>query len=144
MLFYIMVVLTLLSLIFMFISFSEGGAGFFGFFLFVFGLPIGLVWHSHADDLATISTQGELVAVYERRRASLNESLSSFDFPKSGALMNSDSPVASIVRNLSDVEEALAKAELSVVKAKRAITSRKLGWMAGVVDVVGDYEEVTE
>jgi hypothetical protein len=121
---------------------SEYAAAGFGI-AFVFGIiggiPTVATWSSHADDLGTIAAQQEVIVVYERQRDDLNKTMAGFNYP-SGALMNADSPVRSIVEQLASVEGLLAEARSDGAKAIKSIEQRRHGPFSGVITIVGDYK----
>lgn len=96
-------------------------------------------WYSHSRDLALIFAQDEVIQVYEREVIDLNKRLAGFEYPE-GALMNSDTPVSSIVHQVSVWQEKLARARADQAEAKRSIEHTRYGLLSGVIDVVGDYK----
>jgi hypothetical protein len=91
---------------------------------------------NHVDDLAIVRGQQEVIEVYEDRIKSLETRLNSFKYPQS-ALLNADSPVASIVNSLSEAEKEL-KANEERAKARRNIIARKAGPFSFVVTIYGE------
>jgi len=102
----------------------------------VFSLPS---WLSHSDDLGTIEAQQHVIQIAKNQTKLLNQRLKEFEYPK-GALLNADSPVKSIVDQLSHWQQKEADAELAIAYAKRNIEQRRVGPMNKVIDFVGDYK----
>lgn len=128
-------------------GFFEGGDGedkaFFGFvscFLSIIPLAIIIItWVEHAEDLSKIRSQQHVIEVYEERQENLNETLSTFNYPRreNDIVLNADSPVASIVEQLSEVETKLAGVRAEVAYAKRSIDARSIGPLGGIVTIMG-------
>ena len=97
-------------------------------------------WSYHAEDLSIIAYQDLVINDYEERIASLNSRLQAFDYPK-GALLNSDTPVASIVKSISEAENGLLDAKTERSKAILSVERTKNGPMSGVISFVGDYKK---
>ncbi len=97
---------------------------------------ISAVWHDHAKDLATVDEQQRIIDVYEKQRDDLRETLKTFPYPKDAALMNHDTPVASLVTQLGVVEQSLTKAREREAAAYKSIAATKRGPMSGVVAFV--------
>lgn len=107
--------------------------------IFPGGVPTMIVWAEHAEDLGTISAQQEIIVVYEKQRDDLSKTMAGFNYP-SGALMNADSPVRSIVEQLASVEGLLAQARQEKAEAIKSIEQRRYGPLSGVITVMGDYK----
>lgn len=114
-----------------------------GVFVFIiaglmFGVPTTFVWTGHANDISIIRAQEPVIQVQRDRIERLSGRLDAFQYPDGSALLNADSPVAAIVKSLSDAEDALAKAESERALALRSIEARKAGPMSGVVTIIGE------
>ena len=109
-----------------------------GFTLVLSGLSLG-EWAYHAQNLSTIAYQDLVIKNYEERIASLNSRLQAFDYPKS-ALLNADTPVASIVKSISDAENELLNAKTARSQAILSVEKTRNGPMSGVISFVGDYK----
>uniref|UniRef100_A0A6H2A0K8 LemA family protein n=1 Tax=viral metagenome TaxID=1070528 RepID=A0A6H2A0K8_9ZZZZ len=95
----------------------------------------------HADNLGTLRAQKYVIAVYEKRIEELNVVLSKMipeGRSKNAVLLNQDSPVKSIVDNISIANADLAKARAEEAKAKITIAQRKAGPFAFVVKWCGE------
>lgn len=103
------------------------------------GLTFFGTWQNHANDIAKIQSQDEIIRVQKDRADRLNDRLSSFDYP-SGALLSADTPVGSIVSELSSAEAALARAEAERATAIRSVEARRIGPFSGVIEFAGDYK----
>lgn len=101
--------------------------------LCVFSAAPIISYQNHASDLATINEQGRVISVYEERKESLEKTLNSFKYPENISLMNGDSPIASIVKQLSETESDIASAKKKQAEAYINIEGRKLGLMSGVL-----------
>lgn len=111
-------------------------------FTAVLSIPAIVIWSGHSEDLSVISTYSEVVKVYQERRDRLTATMDSFNYPStnSSILLNADSPIKSIVEQLSKTESELAEAESKIAKAKVSIEARRLGPNSGVIAMVGDYK----
>jgi len=98
-----------------------------------------LTWMIHAQNLGTIAAQGEVVSVYRARVESLETMLSGFEYPRS-ALANSDSPVAAIVKSLSEAQTALLEAEAKRAEAIVSVERTRHGPFSHVIKLAGDYK----
>ena len=108
------------------------------FILLVAPIPSYL---KHADNLGTLRAQKYVIAVYEKRIEELNVVLSKMipeGRSKNAILLNQDSPVKSIVDNISIANADLAKARAEEAKAKITIAQRKAGPFAFVVKWCGE------
>lgn len=103
-------------------------------------LIVSIVWTEYAGDIATIKEQERIISVYEQQRDDIKDTIKMFAFP-AGALMNADSPVASIVEELANAERYLASARNVKAMAYRSIEQTRLGIMSGVIDMVGELPE---
>jgi hypothetical protein len=102
------------------------------------GIAFSMITYSeHADDLATLRGQHEVIAIYEARRDRLNQTLAEFEYPK-GALLNADSPVRAIAESLSVTENMIADSEKELAKTRIRIEARKLGLFGYIVTWMGD------
>jgi hypothetical protein len=110
---------------------------FFASLLTVFPL---FTWYGHAQELSIIAYQDLVINDYEERIVSLNSRLQTFDYPKS-ALLNSDTPVASIVKSISEAENGLLDAKTERSKAILSVEKTRNGPMSGVISFVGDYKK---
>lgn len=90
---------------------------------------------SHADDLESVEYHTERVEIQEVRLERLRGTLQNFDYPE-GALMDKDSPVASIVGEISETEKSIAEAKEAIVKTQKNIRSRKLWIFSFVTKIV--------
>ena len=97
-------------------------------------------WAYHAKNLSTIAYQDIVIKDYEERIASLNSRLQTFDYPK-GAFLNADTPVASIVKSISEAEHALLDAKTARSQAILSVEMTRKGPMSGVISFVGDYSK---
>lgn len=100
-----------------------GGLGLFFLLCFLF---VGTFFSSlnHVNDLESVQYHEKRIEIQTERLERLRSTLEDFEYPES-ALMNDDSPVASIVNQISDTEIAIAEAKKSVAETKRDIRSRK-------------------
>jgi len=105
----------------------------------ILNTPILMTWTGHAKDLGTIDAQHEIITIYQERVDRLNQLLNEFQYP-AGSLLNADSPVAAIVKSLSEAENKLAEAKEEKARAIRSIEQRRHGAMSGVITLVGDYK----
>lgn len=106
----------------------------------IFTFPFSLwEWSYHAKNLSTIAYQDVVIKDYEERIASLDSRLQAFDYPKS-ALLNADTPVASIVKSISDAESGLLDAKTARSQAILSVETTRNGPMSGVISFVGDYK----
>lgn len=143
MLFYVLLIMPFMPMLVwsftaLFIEWNEPGPSLVVCFLLTMGLtciPMG-VWGDHASDLSKISSQQQLIDAYEKEVQDLNTRLSSFNFPE-GALLNADTPVASIVKNISVWQEKLANARAERAIAIRSIEARRNGPFSSVIEFVG-------
>ena len=102
-------------------------------------LPVTAIWQSHANDLSKVRAQQPVIEVYEERRDTLATVLENFNYPiRDGITLNADSPVASVVEQLSEVESKLADVKAEVALARRSIEARRAGPMGGIVTLMGD------
>lgn len=116
-------------------------------FTIILGFAVGLfptavlivIWSVHASDISKVLAQGQIIVIQEERVAQLTDRLNTFDYPR-GALVNNDSPIASIVSALNDAESSLAKAKHERALAIRNIEARRVGPVSDVIDFVGDYK----
>ena len=114
-----------------------------GFVLSVplFALPVLLTWSDHAEDVAKVVAQHHRIDVYQARIDSLSQRLSEANYPdKPIVSLDSDTPWATMMIQLSEAESELAGAKDERARAIRSIEARKRGPMSGVVSFVGDYE----
>ena len=96
-------------------------------------------WSKHAEDLSKVRAQQPVIKVYEERRDTLATVLENFNYPiRDGITLNADSPVASVVEQLSEVESKLADVKAEVALARRSIEARRAGPMGGIVTLMGD------
>jgi len=98
-------------------------------------------YFKHADNLGTLRAQKYVIAVYEKRIEELNVVLSKMipkGRSKNGILLNQDSPVRSIVDNISLANADLAKARREEAQAKITIAQRKAGPFAFIVKWCGE------
>lgn len=115
-----------------------------GIFVGVIGListaiPVAATWVNHASDLSVVSSYSAVISVYEERTERLADMLAQVT-PTGGALMNADTPVASIVASLTEAEEQLAGAKADQANAIVRIEARRRGPMSGVIGFVGGYK----
>ena len=127
--------------------FSQDGELFVGsvcffFFSFIVSLLLIIPWTHQASDLAKVTTQHHMVEVYEKRIDSLENRLNNASYPeKSVVSLDSDSPWATMMNQLSNAETKLADVKAERAKAIRSIEARKNGPMSGVVWIVGDIPQ---
>ena len=147
MIFYILLFLWVVPAIFaLLFLFKEGGANvceiMLWFTLFTSLLTVFPIskWSSHARNLSTIAYQGLAIKDYEERIESLNSRLQTFDYPK-GALLSADTPVASIVKSISEAENGLLDAKTARTQAILSVEMTRNGPMSGVIYFVGDYKK---
>jgi len=146
MLFYILGIISIILaagvlLFFIFGEFECVMASIFVFLASVF--PVSVTWNNYANHVSNINNQHLVIEQYQERIDSLNTRLQNFDYPKS-ALMNADTPVAAIVKSLSDAEEKLLAAKESRITSIKEVEATRLGPMSGVINFVGDYKQQTE
>ena len=79
--------------------------------------------YKHSRDLESVQYHKERVEIHVDRLTSLKGTLEQFNYPAS-ALLNHDSPVSSIVKQISDAESAIAESKEAVVSTERNIRSR--------------------
>lgn len=143
MLFYALTLLIFIGLLLIIVDifyWGLGGPSVFGIVSFLLSLVIvAAVWWGHVDQLSTINNQHLVISVYEKKKDRINDVLKNYDFPE-GALLNADSPIASVVEELAKVEEDIAEAEAQRAKAIIAIEARRLGLMSGIIYLAGDYK----
>lgn len=138
----IFVVVALIMLILMVSTNDDGPFGgflVFGIFSFIIGSFVFCVWQEHADNIAKVHYQQPVIDTLTERVEGLTERLANFDYPRT-ALVNRDTPVASLVESLSQAESELANAKMAQGKAIRALESTRLGPMSHVFWWVGDYK----
>jgi hypothetical protein len=97
------------------------------------------IWFQHAEDLSTIEYQSLNIDIYEGHVASLNKQLNSFKYPNA-SLLNADTPVASVVKSLTEAQSKLAKAKIERADVIQKVEARRLGPVSGVISFVGDYK----
>jgi hypothetical protein len=105
----------------------------------ILAIPVGCAWTDHGNDLGTIEAQDQVIAVYEQQVTQLKDELQAFHY-QPGSLLNADSPVASVVKSLTDVQEQLTAARVKKAEAVLHIEQRRRGPMSGVITVAGDYK----
>ena len=113
--------------------FATGVLMTFGF-IFIVGLFFSTM--NHASDLESIQYHTERIEIQTERVNRLEQTLESFSYPE-GALLNKDSPVASIVNQISDAELAISEAKEQVVETERDIRARHrwaFGFSTGLVE----------
>lgn len=110
---------------------------------FFVSIPMFMSITHHAIDLGTLEAQKYVIEVQRKRVDSLKATLNSISLPKdSVALLNGDSPVSSMVGQLSIAESDLAKANSALAKARVSIAQRKHGLTSIVVTFMGEGEEL--
>jgi len=112
------------------------------FITVVLSLPWFFSYNEHANNIATIQEQHRVIEVYEKRVNSLHEKISHVakgDINQ--ALLNADTPIASMVEAITQFEVKLAKAEAKKAEAYKEITSRKLGLLSSVTWFFDDLKE---
>lgn len=122
--------LPLLLLILLIMAVKGGGEAIFPVFILFFLslIPVGGSYTNHANDLGVLEAQYYVVGVQEKRLASLKVSLSEItNKTDAKVLLNADSPIASIVDQISEAEKGLADAEVVKANAEVSIAKRKLG-----------------
>ena len=97
------------------------------------------VWSIHAGDLSLVLAQDQVIRVQEERIDTLTKRLQAFTYPK-GAMLNADTPIASMVAAINNAESELAGAKTERAKAIRSIEKRRRSPFSGVIDFVGDYK----
>jgi len=140
-------VLLFLLVIFIFTIIHEQEAGVPVFFIAsLLSIPWIGSYSNHADNIATIQEQHRVVTVYNNRIEALTlrmKGLSSSDV-KMG-LLNADTPIASMVKSVTEFEYKLAEAEEKKAVAYQRIVSRKLGFFNSVTwffdDIKDDKQE---
>jgi hypothetical protein len=145
MLFYILLFLWVLPAILILLSLFKGDGFdeamfYFTFFASLLTLFPIVTWLYHAEELSIIAYQDLVINDYEERIVSLNSRLQTFDYPK-GALLNGDTPVASIVKSISEAENGLLDAKTERSKAILSVERTRNGPMSGVISFVGDYKK---
>ena len=100
--------------------------------------PIGSAWVDQADNIGTIDAQNKVIVIYQQQITSLTQELQQFHYAP-GTLLIADSPVASVVKSLTEVQEQLTDAEVTKAKAMVSIEQRRHGPLSGVIQLVGDY-----
>lgn len=99
----------------------------------------GSEWSDQARDLGTIKAQDEVIAVYEQQVLSLTQELQGFHYTP-GSLLNADSPVAAVVKSLTDVQGQLTDSKVRKAQAIVSIEQRRNGPFSQVIKFVGDYK----
>lgn len=115
------------------------GSFFAAVLLFIFGGFTAATWQGHADNIATVHYQQPVIDTLTERVEGLTERLTNFDYPRT-ALVNRDTPVASLVASLSQAEAELSAAKMAQGEAIRALEATRLGPMSGLFYWVGDYK----
>lgn len=122
-----LIVLLLVLCVFMVFSFefdSTMSGVILGLIVLVCG--VFLPYISHNSSLATIDNSERIIQIQSEYKESLIEQLNSL--PKTdAALMNSDSPVSSIVEEIASAEGKIAQAKQDVLDAEISIQKRKRG-----------------
>ena len=125
----IFIVLLVLTLMFFaaFISLHEEGAGIcgvLGFLILLFGF--GFPYYSLNSDVHTVLTEREYIEMEQEYIEDLRGQLDSFpEFD--AALLNADTPVATITTNLHDAQKTLRERKVKILDAKRSIQERENG-----------------
>jgi hypothetical protein len=111
--------------------------GIFGV-LAILGVCLGS-YMFHARDVGVIAEQDRVVKVYEENIKILNDSLSNLQ-PKGVALVNQDTPVASLVDAITDSTLKLAAAKQEKAEAYVSIAQRKASPFWFVVSLTTDVK----
>lgn len=95
--------------------------------------------HSHAHDIGTVRNAEAYIEVQLQAIKDIDEQLNSLgaQTPTNTALLNADTPIASLVKAKTQFVRDIAKTRLKVVEAKTDIDRRSIGLMSGVVDWYG-------
>jgi hypothetical protein len=103
------------------------------------GPAVFIPWADQANDMGTLEAQDKVIAVYQEQVINLQTELQSFHYAP-GALLNADSPVAAVVKSLTDVQGQLTDAQTKKAQAMVNIEQRRHGPFSGVIWLVGDYK----
>lgn len=98
-------------------------------------IPISSI-NNHVRDLALIRKGQQLVQVREQAIKDIDEQLKSFKIANT-ALMNADSPAASLISTKAKFVSQLAESKVDIVQAKIDIEARSIGLMSVVVKIFG-------
>lgn len=137
-------VLIAVAFIVLFVVSEDSDGKFFSVFLGLVltglsSIPVLVSWSNHAEDLARISSQSHLIEVYQEHVDSITKRLEQFSYPE-GTLVNADTPIAAMVKSLSDAEDRLSQAKAFRAASIRAVEARRVGPMSGVIWLAGDYK----
>ena len=111
------------------------------FAVLVLVLPLTVI-HNHAGDLATLEYQGEEISVIEQSLADLNKELVGYQKAVAGALMNHDTPIASLVMAKNNMLVTLVNSRKVVTNTKKSIMQRKLGLWSGALWFFDDLKGI--
>lgn len=118
------------------------GFSFFGWIISIITLIILLVvYGDHAENLGTIRQGHSVVKVQQDRLNRLRNDLTLVnDSIKQGnvALVNSDSPIKSLIDQIASAETSVAEAQLKIANAEVSISQRKAGPGYFIVSWFGD------
>jgi len=104
----------------------EGAAFFFICFLLSTTLFFALPYYSLNSDVHTVLTEREYIEMEQEYISDLRGQLDSFpEFD--AALLNADTPVATITTNLHDAQKTLRERKVKILDAKREIRERENG-----------------
>lgn len=123
---------------------SLEGIGVFSVAFGAIGLAFAFVstpfsYVAHANDLGTIRGQAAVIKVYSDRINRLEERLGTFKYVEKPQIsLDADSPVASIVKAISEAEMELAGAERVKAESQVDIEKRKAGPWSFIVSWKGE------
>ena len=114
-----------------------------GSILLSLSIPIMSTWVSYAHNMAIIKEQNRIINVNELQRDHLIKVLSNFNYNNlnTGTKFNLDTPVNSIVTELSAVEKSLREAHDLINRSYIYVQSVKLGPMSGITIFVGENKD---
>ena len=109
-------------------------------FLLCLSLPF-CSFINHANNLGIIRSQQYTITVYEKRVTELNDTIKLM-IPgakqDNQVLLNTDYPIASVLKAVTEANAELTTARVAVGKAKVAIASRKAGPFGFIVRWYGE------
>lgn len=99
----------------------------------------GEAYTAQANDLGTYFAQDNVIAVYQEQVDVLTKELTDFHY-QPGTVLNADSPVASVVKALTDAQAEVTQAKATKAQAIVNIEKRRRGPLSGVISLAGDYK----
>lgn len=103
----------------------------FGICSFLFTIIGGIgSYSSQIHNVESIQSNHEKIEVQEDRLDRLSTILNNFDYPDSNTLANSDTPIGSVIQQMSDVERDIANRKEKIIEFENRIRQRK-AWFFG-------------